>query len=136
VRDYVFDFDRMLAFDGNTAPYLQYAYARIRSIFRQDSVETPSTDVQILLAEPTNGARHRAHRLCRTAVLRGGRARPNRLCAYLYGLATAFSGFYENCPILRSEGPVRSSRLALAALTARTLQLGLSLLGIDVPEQM
>ncbi len=137
VRDYVFDFERMLAFDGNTAPYLQYAYARIRSIFRQGSVETPSPGTAILVNEPHERALALELVAFAEQVTSATEAlAPNRLCAYLYGVATAFSGFYENCPILRSEGAVRESRLALAGLTARTLELGLSLLGIEVPQQM
>jgi arginyl-tRNA synthetase len=137
VRDYLFDFDRMLAFEGNTAPYLQYAHARIRSIFRRGGFSSPEPDTKILLDDPHE--RELALALLSfpdylDSTLAG--LAPNRLCAYLFSLATAFTGFYENCPILRAEGAVQSSRLALSDLTAKTLALGLSLLGISVPEQM
>jgi arginyl-tRNA synthetase len=136
-RDYLFDFDRMLAFEGNTAPYLQYAHARIRSIFRRGGFSSPEPGTTVLVDDPherelalvlLSFPDHLASTLAGLA--------PNRLCAYLFSLATAFTGFYENCPILRAEGAVQASRLALSDLTARTLALGLSLLGISVPEQM
>jgi len=137
VRDYLFDFDRMLAFEGNTAPYLQYAHARIRSIFRRGGFPPPESGTKILVDEPHE--RELALALLSFPDHLGSTLAglaPNRLCAYLFSLATAFTGFYENCPILRAEGAVQASRLALSDLTARTLALGLSLLGISVPEQM
>jgi arginyl-tRNA synthetase len=136
-RDYLFDFDRMLAFEGNTAPYLQYAYARIRSIFRRGGFASPEPGTTVVIADPHE--RELALSLLSFPDHLGSTLAglaPNRLCAYLFSLATAFSGFYENCPILRAEGAVQASRLALSDLTARTLALGLSLLGISVPEQM
>jgi arginyl-tRNA synthetase len=137
LRDYVFDFDRMLAFDGNTAPYLQYAHARIRSIFRRGNFPPPAPGVSIILTDPHE--RELAVSLLAFADQLDSALEafaPNRLCAYLFTLATAFTGFYENCPILRAEPETQRSRLALADLAARTLQLGLSLLGIDAPDQM
>jgi arginyl-tRNA synthetase len=136
-RDYLFDFDRMLAFEGNTAPYLQYAHARIRSIFRRGGFSSPEIGTKVLVDEPHE--RELALALLSFPDHLGSALdglAPNRLCAYLFSLATSFTGFYENCPILRAEGAVQASRLALSDLTARTLALGLSLLGISVPEQM
>ncbi|MFN8545629.1 MAG: arginine--tRNA ligase [Candidatus Binatia bacterium] len=135
VKDYVFSWDRMLAMDGNTAPYLQYAYARIRSIFRKAGVEAmPATPV---LAHPAERA------LVLTVLRLGGVVRavgttlePHRLCAHLYDVATAFSAFYEGCPVLQADESVRAGRLLLCDLTARTLRLGLELLGIDVLDRM
>lgn len=133
--DYVFNWDTMLAFEGNTAPYLQYAYTRVQSVFRK--VDDWNAQAPLLIQEP---AEHQlAVALCQFgdvvhAVADG--AWPHHLCSYLYQLATLFSRFYEACPILKSEGAVRDSRLQLAALTARTLRTGLDLLGIDVLDEM
>jgi arginyl-tRNA synthetase len=137
-RDYVFDWDRMLAFEGNTGPYLQYAHARIRSIFRRGEVSPPAADRPPVLAEP-------AERALGLVLLGFGDAlddtvahwAPSRLCAYLFDVATAFTTFYENCPVLKAgDDEVRRSRLLLCDLTARTLALGLALLGMEAPEQM
>jgi len=138
VRDYVFDWERMLSFDGNTAPYLQYAHARICSIFRRAGIDRSSLRAvvpQIVEKE---------ERTLALAVLGFDSAvadtlerySPHRLCTYLYELATAFTGFYEHCPVLKADGAVRESRLALCDLTARVLERGLDLLGIGAPEQM
>lgn len=137
--DYVFDWDKMLAMNGNTAPYLQYAHARIRSIFRKSGERASDTDSAgtIRLEAPQELAL--AKHLLRFGEVLDSVARelkPHLLCAFLYDLATKFSGFYENCPVLKSDEPVRSSRLALCDLTARTLAVGLDLLGIEHPEQM
>lgn len=133
--DYVFDWDRMLAATGNTGPYLQYAYARIRSMFEKagpDMVVGP-----VRLGEPAERALALALTGCEPAVAAAGdRREPHRLAAYLHDLAVAFSVFYEKCPVLRAEGATRASRLALADRTARTLEQGLTLLGIDVPSSM
>ena len=138
VRDYVFDWERMLSFDGNTAPYLQYAHARICSIFRRAGIDRATLrTITPQVIEPQE-------RTLALAVLGYDSAvadtiekySPHRLCTYLYELATAFTGFYEHCPVLKSEGAVRDSRLALCDLTARVLAHGLGLLGIDAPEQM
>ncbi len=137
-RDYVFDWDRMLAFDGNTGPYLQYAVTRIRSIFRRAGIDDQqASSGRIVLDEP-------AERALALALLGLGEAieavaatmEPHRLCTYLFDLATAFTDFYEACPVLQADEPTRGSRLALCALVARTLTLGLDLLGIQVPERM
>jgi arginyl-tRNA synthetase len=139
VRDYVFDWDRMLSFDGNTAPYLQYAHARICSIFRRagiDRAEVRSTTP--ILAEPQERAL--AMRLLGFGVAvheTAERSSPHRLCTYLYELASDFTDFYEHCPVLKApDAGTRASRLALCDLTARVLALGLQLLGIAAPEQM
>ena len=138
VRDYVFDWDRMLSFDGNTAPYLQYAHARIRSIFRRAGVDPSSVDPSaISLVEPAE--RELALRILATpSVIAEATSSqsPHRLCTHLFDLAQAFTGFYEHCPVLKVDEPVRGSRLALCDLTARTLSTGLDLLGIEAPERM
>jgi arginyl-tRNA synthetase len=133
--DYVFSWDKMLALSGNTAPYLQYAYTRIRSIFRKGEI----TDIQgaIKLTEPAESAL--AKYLLNFGIVLEAVAeeyRPNFLCNYLYELAGHFTTFYEACPILKSEPAVRSSRLALADLTGRVLKQGLEVLGIETLEQM
>jgi arginyl-tRNA synthetase len=133
ISDYSFSFDKMLALDGNTAPYLQYAHARIRSIFRKTD-EKPGP---IRLESPFELAlaKH-VLRLGEIIEVVGRELKPHHLCTYLYDLAARFSGFYENCPVLQSEDPTRASRLALCDLTARTMELGLNLLGIEHPDQM
>ena len=138
VRDYVFDWDRMLSFDGNTAPYLQYAHARICSIFRRAGVERTSiSSARIMLSESQE--RELALRLLgfdAAVVDTIDRYSPHRLCTYLYELATSFTAFYEHCPVLKADDVVRVSRLALCDLTARVMERGLDLLGIGAPEQM
>jgi arginyl-tRNA synthetase len=134
--DYIFSWDRMLSLHGNTAPYLQNAYVRIRSIFRKAGEAGPKID-KLILSEPAEI--DLAKRVCQFAeivpqVLNG--FRPNILANYLFELANSFHAFYEACPVLKSEEPARSSRLALCDLTARVLQRGLDLLGIKVPERM
>ncbi len=136
--DYVFSWDKALAMDGNTAPYLQYAYARVSSIFRRG--ETHSQSVRgagISLNDPYELAlaKH-VLRLGDTIGVVARELKPHHLCGYLYELATRFSGFFENCPVLKSDEPLRASRLALCDLTARAMGLGLDLLGIEHPEQM
>ncbi len=138
IRDYVFDWDRMLSFDGNTAPYLQYAHARILSIFRRADVERSTVRGQpVQLGETPE--RDLALRLLGydAAVWDAlDRYSPHRLCSYLYELASDFTTFYEHCPVLRSEEPLRASRLVLCDSTASVLAHGLGLLGIDAPEVM
>jgi arginyl-tRNA synthetase len=140
VGDYIFSFDSMLSMDGNTAPYLQYAYARIRSIFRKAAEQSGNLDLSkaaVALSEPAELAlaKHLL-RLGDVIALVTRDLKPHVLCGYLYELATKFSGFYESCPVLKSDEPTRSSRLILSDVTARTLALGLDLLGIEHPEQM
>jgi len=136
IKDYVFDWKRMLAFEGNTAPYLMYAHARIRSILRKAG-EAGAAPGAIVIDAPAE--RSLALALVQLPGILDRAAetlQPHRLCAFLYDVATAFTGFYENCPVLKSDGATRASRLALCDATARTLALGLDLLGISAPEQM
>jgi arginyl-tRNA synthetase len=138
VKDYVFDWDRMLSFDGNTGPYLQYAHARICSIFRRAEVDRVAARSATILVD-TPQERALALRLLAypTAIdTTLDSYSPHKLCTYVFELATDFTSFYEHCPVLKADEPIRSSRLALADLTARTLQHALGLLGIDAPEQM
>ncbi|GAA0418654.1 arginine--tRNA ligase [Acrocarpospora corrugata] len=136
--EYVFDFDRMLALTGNTGPYLQYATARIRSIFRRGEYDPAETRGPILLGHPAERALA-LQLLGFGAVVSevGAASAPHRLCAYLFDTASAFTTFYDNCPVLKAGSEEdRQSRLALAALTLRVLTQGLDLLGIEVPERM
>jgi arginyl-tRNA synthetase len=136
-RDYVFDFERMLAFEGDTAPYLQYAHARIRSVLRRALAEQAVAVFPPQLVEPAERALGFRLLGFEPAVDSAvATSSPSRLCSYLYELATTFTTFYEQCPILRAAAEVRASRLALAELTARVLAAGLGLLGIHAPEQM
>jgi arginyl-tRNA synthetase len=136
-RDYVFDWDRMLAFEGNTGPYLQYAHARIRSIFRRAGVTPPEPGTPVRLGEPQE-------RALALQLLRFGEAvqatadasSPSKLCTFLFDLATSFTTFYEACRVLVDDEAIRTSRLALCDVTARVLECGLSLLGMEAPEQM
>ncbi|EBG5223312.1 TPA: arginine--tRNA ligase [Salmonella enterica] len=137
--DYIFDWDNMLAFEGNTAPYMQYAYTRVLSVFRKADI-----DEQALASAPVIISEDREAQLAArllqfeetlTVVAREGS--PHVMCAYLYDVAGLFSGFYEHCPILSAENDaVRNSRLKLAQLTAKTLKLGLDTLGIETVERM
>jgi arginyl-tRNA synthetase len=139
IRDYVFDFDRMLSLDGNTAPYLQYAHARICSLFRRAEVDRPSVRGTVpALAEPAERALALRLLAYPTAVqATAERYALHTLCGYLYDLASDFTTFYEQCPVLRApDEATRTSRLALADLTARVLRDGLALLGIATPERM
>ena len=139
--DYVFSYDKMLAMNGNTATYMQYAYARVRSIFRRGGVDVEklrASRPKILLTTP-------AERALAVELLQFAEAfdavladyRPNQLTTYLFELANRYSTFFDQCPVLKAEtDELRNSRLALCDLTARTLKQGLELLGIDVVEQM
>jgi arginyl-tRNA synthetase len=136
MTDYIFSWDRMLSLQGNTAPYLQNAYVRVRSIFRKAGTPAGKID-KLILTEATEI--NLAKRLAQFAevvpqVLND--FRPNILANYLFELANGFHAFYEACPVLKSEELVRESRLTLSELTARVLQCGLDLLGIKVPEKM
>ena len=133
--DYVFDWDSMLSFEGNTAPYLQYAYTRVQSVFRKAGEW--DENAQPVLTEPLE--KQLAVELLKFEdVLQSAAdtAYPHYLAAYLYQVATLFSRFYEACPILKAEGAARNSRLQLAKLTGDTLKQGLELLGIETLEVM
>ena len=133
--DYVFDWDSMLSFEGNTAPYLQYAYTRVQSVFRKAGEWDAAA--QPVLSEPLE--KQLAVELLKFEdVLQNAAdtAYPHYLAAYLYQVATLFSRFYEACPILKAEGAARNSRLQLAKLTGDTLKQGLELLGIETLEVM
>ena len=136
--DYVFDWDNMLSFEGNTAPYLQYAYTRVLSVFRKSDISEDSLTGDISL--DSDKERALATRLIQfdeaiTTVEKEGT--PHVLCAYLYEIATLFSSFYENCPILTAENEnLKQSRLKLASLTAKTLKVGLDMLGIKTVDKM
>jgi len=137
--DYVFDWDNMLAFEGNTAPYMQYAYTRVLSVFRKANIdESALATAQVIISEDREAqlaARLLQFEETLTVVARDGT--PHVMCTYLYDLAGLFSGFYEHCPILSAENEtVRNSRLKLAQLTAKTLKLGLDTLGIETIERM
>ncbi len=136
-KDYVFDAERMVQTNGDTGPYLQYAHARINQIMRKAAAEDITFGAVEILEEP-------AEQQLALLLTRFGEVvedvasalTPHKLCTYLYELAGAFSRFYEECPVLRSEGEVRRSRLALCDATRRVLAAGLDLLGIDAPERM
>lgn len=139
VRDYVFDIDRMIAFEGDTGPYLQYAHARIASIFRRGG------DAAAAIAAAPFSVEHSAEKALALVLLRYGPTvaavaealEPHRLCQYLYELAGAYSAFYQQCPVLKAESEnQRLGRLHLCDLTRRVLADGLGLLGIDAPERM
>ncbi len=136
-HDYVFDLDRMIAFEGDTGPYLQYAHARLRSIFRRLGGPWVSSPTPFSL-----GAEEERHLALGLLAFPEAFSKslatlqPHRLCDYLFDLAQRFTAFYDACPVLASAGALRDERLALCDLTARTLRLGLSVLGIDAPEQM
>jgi arginyl-tRNA synthetase len=136
MTDYIFSWDRMLALQGNTAPYLQNAYVRIRSIFRKAGETVPAAP-EIILSQPAE--LQLAKRLTQLAEIVPAVLndfRPNLLANYLFELANNFHAFYEACPVLKADEPTRTSRLALSELTARTLRRGLDLLGIQAPEKM
>ncbi len=137
--DYEFCWDKLLALNGNTAPYLQYAYTRIRSIFRKametSNIEHRTSNIEFSGAEEIALAKHLLNfGLSLEAVAE--EYRPNFLCNFLYELAGKFTAFYENCPVLKADDATRASRLALCDLTARVLKAGLDVLGIETVEQM
>ncbi|EMH4162307.1 arginine--tRNA ligase [Pluralibacter gergoviae] len=137
--DYVFDWDNMLAFEGNTAPYMQYAYSRVLSVFRKAGLEESAVvNAPVVIADPREAqlaARLLQFEETLNVVAREGT--PHVMCSYLYDLAGLFSGFYEHCPILSAESEeTRNSRLKLALLTAKTLKLGLDTLGIETVDRM
>jgi arginyl-tRNA synthetase len=139
IKDKVFDWERMLAFEGNTSPYLQYAHARICSIFRKTGVDRASVRGITPIVD------HNAERALTMRLLQFDTAvwdtldkySPHRLCTYLFELASEFSSFYEHCPVMRADSDEQKmSRLALCDFTARVMEQGLALLGIESPEQM
>jgi arginyl-tRNA synthetase len=137
--DYIFDWDNMLSFEGNTAPYLQYAYTRVQSIFRKAGVTAAGLDGRVHIQAPAEEAL--AQKLVQfndTVRAVADKGMPHLLCLYLYELSGAFMSFYEACPINKDGVTTaeRASRLRLCAATARVLELGLSLLGIDTLERM
>ncbi|UNK63309.1 arginine--tRNA ligase [Buttiauxella ferragutiae] len=137
--DYIFDWDNMLAFEGNTAPYMQYAYTRVLSVFRKAAIdETELLKAPVVIREDREAqlaARLLQFEETLNVVARDGT--PHVMCTYLYDVAGLFSGFYEHCPILAADSEeARNSRLKLALLTAKTLKLGLDTLGIETVERM
>lgn len=136
--DYIFDWDNMLAFEGNTAPYMQYAYTRVLSVFRKAGIELTSVTGAVNITEDREAALAARLLQFEETILQVARdGMPHVMCAYLYDLAGLFSGFYEHCPILTAEDEqTRQSRLKLALLTAKTLKQGLDTLGIETVERM
>ena len=138
LTNYVFSFKRMLSMQGNTAPYLMYAYVRVKGIGRKGGIDLSNLgDVSVQLNEEAELtlAKHLL-RLEDTLESMADEFLPNRLCQYLFELSQKFNQFYDTCPVLSAEEPVRTSRLILSDITARTIKLGLSLLGINVLERM
>jgi arginyl-tRNA synthetase len=136
MTDYIFSWDRMLSLQGNTAPYLQNAYVRIRSIFRKAGEEFVAPNELTLTEPPELALAKRLAQFAETVPQVLNDFRPNLLANYLFELANAFHAFYEACPVLKADEPARATRLALCELTARVLYRGLDLLGIQVPEKM
>jgi arginyl-tRNA synthetase len=139
--DYVFSWDKMLALNGNSAPYLQYAYARTRSVLRKAAENLPpagTAQESVILPSAPDEVGLSRHLLNFGFVLEGAADdyRPNFICNYLYDLAGLFARFWENCPVLKAEPEQRASRLALCDLTGRVLKTGLNTLGIETLEQM
>ncbi|MFI5300720.1 MAG: arginine--tRNA ligase [Polyangiales bacterium] len=136
VKDYVFDLDRMISFEGNTGAYLQYACARPRSILRRANADVPLAST-VAVKAPAERALAMKLLAFPTALAEVEQTlQPHKLCGYLYDLATAFSAFFESCPVLKADEATKASRLALCDRTARTLARGLDLLGIRAPERM
>jgi arginyl-tRNA synthetase len=137
-RDYVFDWDRMLAFEGNTGPYLQYAHARICSILRRVDGQLPTGGEPPSLGSPHERALALALLGFNEAVQAALTSQsPSKICSYLYSLSSTFTSFYENCPVLKAPNDeTRRSRLLLSVHTAKVLRSGLALLGMEAPDQM
>jgi arginyl-tRNA synthetase len=134
---YALDYDRMLALTGNTGPYLQYATARIRSIFARGGEDPAAVTGQVLLTEPAERALAlQLAGFSRAVTEVAEAAEPHKLAGYLFDTASTFTTFYEQCPVLTADGDARASRLSLCALSLRVLVTGLGLLGIPVPERM
>jgi len=134
--DYVFSWDKMLSLQGNTAPYLLYAYTRIRSIFRKGSEEAGASSSLVLEAREEIALARRLLDFGLVLETVAEEYRPNFLCSYLYELSGDFARFYENCPVLKADGATRASRLVLCDLASRVLHQGLDALGIATTEQM
>jgi arginyl-tRNA synthetase len=142
--DYIFSFDKMLAMDGNTAPYMQYAYARIKSIERRAESKSVNIESELASLQKLSLTEPAELELAKCLICYGeaiqsavGDYRPNYLTGYLYELAQKFSAFYTNCPVLDAGPEKKPTRLLLCDLTAKTIKHGLSeLLGIEVVEQM
>ena len=135
--DYLFDWDQMISFEGNTAPYLQYAYTRIQSVFTKGGIDAEALPKQtVAVDEPERLLAVSIAGFNDTLRAVSTEGYPHLLCNYLYVLATQFTRFYELCPILSSAGEIRERRLVLAHQTGCTLKAGLALLGIDVPNRM
>lgn len=136
IKDYVFDYDRMLSMEGNTAPYLQYAYVRLRSILRKAGTDTCAADLRVTAPEERR-LYLELLRLPRVVNQVASSLEPHQLCGYLYELAALVHQFHEHCPVLKApDESTRRSRLSLTELSGRTLQLGLRLLGVTVVERM
>jgi arginyl-tRNA synthetase len=137
--NYIFSYDKMLSLQGNTAPYLLYAYVRVQGISRKGNIDfdhlPPQAGLHLEAGEELVLARHLLE-LEQTLVEVGETLYPNQLCLYLFELSQKFNQFYDRCPVLQAEDPQRTSRLILCHLTANTLKLGLSLLGVTVLERM
>lgn len=137
IKDYVFDWNRMLAFEGNTAPYLMYAHARIHSILRKAADQPHDANASLSLAAPAERALGLELLQFPQTIARVAEGlQPHRLCLHIYDVATAFTTFYENCPVLKAPEPERSARIRLCRLTAHVLRTGLELLGLSAPTQM
>jgi arginyl-tRNA synthetase len=134
--DYIFSWDKMLSMEGNTAPYLQYAHARVRALFRKAGVPAGDFAIAQLDSPFEQGLAKQILRLPDVIDAVARELRPHLLCTFLYDLASRFSAFYENCDVLKSDEPVRSTRLALCEATARSLELGLDMLGIEHPDEL
>ena len=138
VKDYVFDWDRMLAFEGNTAPYLQYAHARIRSILRRaaEGEAAIATDVEPTLVPQERDLVLQLLQFDSAVHDTLDKYSPHRMCTYLFDLAQSFTSFYEACPVLKADPETRAFRIRLCEQTARVIAKGLDLLGIEAPERM
>jgi arginyl-tRNA synthetase len=134
--NYVFDFDRMLAFSGNTGPYVQYASTRAKSVLRRAGAESPDASSVSIIEDAERDVALRLGKFEAAVQKAAGAYEPHHLCTYLFELADSFTTFYEKCPVLSADEPVRTSRLAICALVARTLDTGLDLLGIEPVDRM
>ena len=136
VKDYAFDVDRMVSFTGNTGVYLQYAHTRIASILRKVGAAEPDIDSSVPLERTERALALELDAYGGVLNEVGDTLEPHRLCGYLYDLARDFTGFYEACPVLGADEPVRGNRIALCRLTARTLAHGPGFLGINAPDHL